>query len=1506
MATQGVRGNVYSFFDSYQYLWSPQRPQRTTDEIERLCQHIDTPVEDGIISLSFDDRVAMRSLFYTVVDDTNLRNVLDGLLLPPPYYLADFSRKHWTEEDVRALCSVLHPTLDWVLVNLPFNLALRLGSYDARLRAAARRFCWIFSIPFSLLERKEISLAQMRMSASGSGAAAVENVEKQEMVLHSKTYRKRSLKRVATIGGFSLIGGVALVVTGGLVAPIVGPAYAALVTATATTLGTLGAVGGAVLGPGALATIFASIVGAATHAAALASIITPTLTAANLTAIFGVTGASLGGYRAFRRTMDSGIFMLRSINEVETFELGAAPTASVFAAAKEEEVELNEKVVRRLASSHQSVESCTDAADSAWHLSGVLEEDSKPGVVVPRHTRVVAMSHAKNIPSIQKRRRHVVFAVENNLMGYELRLKAIKLISGVWVMAPPAVIAPAQAGVFACVNRFAHPTGAGFIVCYVATPSPGTVNATSLRVWVRTEQDFCGTWVASAVCEKVEMEFNPTVAEYWLEHHTTTTTTTRRQHGVALELHVAPYTYLKLYSASAGETLQARTVTFPSEELPQRQLEYGHAVTQRRKLGVSLVNRSSHTVLMCDMGMVNGQQWSGTASPVSVYPAEASLTYFTSSEWSLAGAEGYYIVEVVNSYSAPVTPRYYVRLQFEVSSLNKVNVAFATAYNLTELTHHTLTPASPSSAEFPVELPPGLFFSLTCVVDVALHTVQLVFQDFVERLDCARALDTEKMTLAIGVSGYSAIFDPRRPLRDQQVGLWQSVLRRSELLGSAEPYVLQWEDEYLVKFGDVIHVNLDIADNLAKKTVGTATATAKKTLLQGTLFTGLPAFPAFSSLVGSFQLPLFAVWATGVIDNSFATLSNRAAYTGKDLAVALLHKQRGNRPVTLIGFSFGSQVIVESLLELHKVGAYDIVENVYLLGSTCSSDPVLWQRLRRVVAGRLINVYTREDWTLWMMYRLNRTDLRPMAGINPVHVPGVENVDVTPLVSAHGDYAAKLLPVLESIPQQPTATTWNPRQHNGSPGVTVPVRKCRETVVAVSKSLHSFLTVTPYAAVGVKNCVVSDLSHYEPKIELISVQLYGCFFDYMPPPLTDTGMASVAGLLGDTDAPIGVVVAYRMRLPASAPRDLLVVVYLCRSPGEDVQAFAQPHLVKRHSSPTETAEQAHQRLCTITAEGCQSLDALQRICRALPNESKLRRDTVHIQSIPLRLPNVFTDNHQTATVRLVLERLDPSSITITWLALMTKGSTPLQRETFDEAQFKSTMAVISTLRPHHHGGSTWMRLPVVADTCSTDDMTQGLRALAAQLQDPDQYPANIASFVLVNCGTSPLYFSEAFYNPTKTAAMAQLVNHAPVPDTPSYAWPNSQWIRFPPPEIPPKSFAVAMLTVHAGEAGANCAVRPIRYETHNGQCAFDLEFAANIFPTGGAEEGFQASPPAHCTPVEGKPHLGDVSLSHTTIQSTPFVIIMITPRTDAEADARVEDARDTVESRLQARGWFLM
>ena len=57
-----------------------------------------------------------------------------------------------------------------------------------------------------------------------------------------------------------------------------------------------------------------------------------------------------------------------------------------------------------------------------------------------------------------------------------------------------------------------------------------------------------------------------------------------------------------------------------------------------------------------------------------------------------------------------------------------------------------------------------------------------------------------------------------------------------------------------------------------------------------------------------------------------------------------------------------------------------------------------WARIRLLVGGRLINGYSRKDVVLSMIYRYQRCKIS-VSGIAPVKIAGVENVNLTPIVT---------------------------------------------------------------------------------------------------------------------------------------------------------------------------------------------------------------------------------------------------------------------------------------------------------------------------------------------------------------------------------------------------------------------------------------------------------------------------------------------------------------------------
>jgi hypothetical protein len=71
--------------------------------------------------------------------------------------------------------------------------------------------------------------------------------------------------------------------------------------------------------------------------------------------------------------------------------------------------------------------------------------------------------------------------------------------------------------------------------------------------------------------------------------------------------------------------------------------------------------------------------------------------------------------------------------------------------------------------------------------------------------------------------------------------------------------------------------------------------------------------------------------------------------------------------------------------------------------------------VRSVVAGRLINGYSKEDWILALMHRSSDLVLN-VAGLNEVAASGVENYDVGEIVRGrHSEYGKHIKEILEFV-----------------------------------------------------------------------------------------------------------------------------------------------------------------------------------------------------------------------------------------------------------------------------------------------------------------------------------------------------------------------------------------------------------------------------------------------------------------------------------------------------------
>ncbi|KAJ3787431.1 DUF726-domain-containing protein [Lentinula aff. detonsa] len=149
----------------------------------------------------------------------------------------------------------------------------------------------------------------------------------------------------------------------------------------------------------------------------------------------------------------------------------------------------------------------------------------------------------------------------------------------------------------------------------------------------------------------------------------------------------------------------------------------------------------------------------------------------------------------------------------------------------------------------------------------------------------------------------------------------------------------------------------------------------------------------FATLMASLG-PMALLKIGEIIDNPWMNTKALALKAGAVLGDLLLDRVFGKRPVTLIGYSFGSLVILEALKRVASRPPSEtshLIQDVYIFGTPASIDPALWSSVRRVVTGRLINGYASQDYVLAVLSRATDVSWK-VAGLHPVDVQGVENV----------------------------------------------------------------------------------------------------------------------------------------------------------------------------------------------------------------------------------------------------------------------------------------------------------------------------------------------------------------------------------------------------------------------------------------------------------------------------------------------------------------------------------
>ena len=223
----------------------------------------------------------------------------------------------------------------------------------------------------------------------------------------------------------------------------------------------------------------------------------------------------------------------------------------------------------------------------------------------------------------------------------------------------------------------------------------------------------------------------------------------------------------------------------------------------------------------------------------------------------------------------------------------------------------------------------------------------------------------------------------------------EEVVKPWRVLGTgSEVFALKYELEALLELGHAM-------DGMVQSA---AWGYAQREMVKRTVFAEL--------MAGLWPMGVLKV--ARVLDNPFSVAKRRAEKVGEVLADALINRAQGERPVTLIGYSLGARAIFVCLRKLAERGALHLVENAVLIGAPVPSDSKEWREVRSVVAGRVVNVYSANDYVLGFMYRTSAVQFG-VAGLQAVELTGVENVDVSEEVDGHLRYRFLIGGILKKI-----------------------------------------------------------------------------------------------------------------------------------------------------------------------------------------------------------------------------------------------------------------------------------------------------------------------------------------------------------------------------------------------------------------------------------------------------------------------------------------------------------
>ncbi|TLD06365.1 uncharacterized protein PgNI_08122 [Pyricularia grisea] len=237
-----------------------------------------------------------------------------------------------------------------------------------------------------------------------------------------------------------------------------------------------------------------------------------------------------------------------------------------------------------------------------------------------------------------------------------------------------------------------------------------------------------------------------------------------------------------------------------------------------------------------------------------------------------------------------------------------------------------------------------------------------------------------------------------------------------EVFGSqGEVYSLRWEADLLVSMGKAL---VTVARSRAWSETKRDFAARQSSSPRSTAFQTLSNATVYASLGNKTwleQWPPSLLKLSKIVDNIWGNCMVRADKTGSVLAEALMNHVQGERGVTLVGYSLGARVIYNCLMTLAERRMLGIVENVVMMGAPIPSDSRVWSVLRSAVSGRLVNVYSENDYMLAFLVRHGCVQFG-IAGLQCIEKQnGVENVNASALITNHLRYQYTVGTILKNL-----------------------------------------------------------------------------------------------------------------------------------------------------------------------------------------------------------------------------------------------------------------------------------------------------------------------------------------------------------------------------------------------------------------------------------------------------------------------------------------------------------